>query len=776
MNDLCSMSRLSFKSYALATVLLFACMACNTTKKLPKGEELYTGAVIHIHSEKDLNKLPIRKELEKVIRPKPNGTFLGLRLKLWIYTITGKDKPKGLRHWIKTKAGEPPVLLSDVHPEKTMELMKNRLTVNGYFHSEASYELQKGKNRKTKLIYTLTLSNPYLIHTVKFPPESDSLSTRIRDLQAGSLIKEGVQYNLDLFKEERQRIEKELKNEGYFYFNADYLLFKADSVKNNKLVNVTLSVKHDIPPKALDAYRLNRIYIIPAPVAPEDSLPVKADTVRIKGYYFLNSDSSFRPEALLNGVYLKTGDLYSRRSHSETLNHMMERGTFKFVEIKFVESADSVGKLDVYIRLSPLPRRSFQADLEAITKSNNFSGPALTLSFKNRNLWGGAELFVFNLLGSFETQLGGTQSGYNSYELGANTQLFLPGFVTPFHLKHLPTLFLPKTKFEIGFRELQRVSYYSMAAMNGSYGFKWKTTPQQEHELDPVSLSFTKLLSTTDAFRLLLQNNPYLKKSFQEQFIIGSAYAYTYNTQVGSVRRSQYYFNGSIQLSGNTLYLAQSLLSNRRATDEDPYKIFGYAYSQYSRFTLEGRYYYNVTKKSKIAARLYGGLGLPSGNSSTMPYVKQFFSGGANSLRAFQARSMGPGSYHIPDSLAGKAFLDQSGDIKLEGNLEYRFTIIGVLKGAFFADVGNVWLSRKSAQYPGGEFNSSEFEKQIAVGSGAGLRLDLSFFVLRLDLAFPLRIPSFPENERWVVRQVNFSDPSWRSHNLILNIAIGYPF
>jgi outer membrane translocation and assembly module TamA len=301
-------------------------------------------------------------------------------------------------------------------------------------------------------------------------------------------------------------------------------------------------------------------------------------------------------------------------------------------------------------------------------------------------------------------------------------------------------------------------------------------TAQQEHELDPFSFSFTKVLSTTDAFRLLLLNNPYLRKSFQEQFIIGSNYGYTYNSQIGSVRRSQYYFNGSIQLSGNTLYLVQSLFSGRRSTEENPYTLFGYAYSQYSRFTVEGRYFYDFTKKSKLAARVFGGVGLPTGNSSTMPYVKQFFSGGSNSIRAFQARSVGPGSYRIPDSLAGKAFLDQSGDIKLEANLEYRFTIISVVKGAFFADAGNVWLSQKNAQYPGGEFILDQFQKQLAVGTGAGLRFDFSFFVLRLDLAFPLRKPYLPDNQRWVINQIDFGNPSWRSQNLVLNIAIGYPF
>jgi outer membrane protein insertion porin family len=761
-------------SFLLGCMLLL-CTSCDTTRKLPAGEELYTGASIHIVSDVSLKTGSLKTELEKVQRPKSNSSYLGVRPQLWVYTIAGKDKGKGLRHLLKTKAGEAPVLMSQVHPDKTVDLMKNRLSTRGYFQSKITFETHTHK-RKTSLLYTVTLTSPYLIHTVSFPSENDSLNTCIRSLEKESVLRDGVQYNLDLFKEERSRIERELKNRGYYYFNADYLLFKADTAQKNKQVNVTLSVKKNIPSKARIAYILGTVYVIPSPVSPLDSIPVKADTLKINGYEYLNSDSSFRPKAILTSVYLKKGELYSRTNHNLTLNHLMGMGVFKFVEIKFVETPDSSGKLDAFIRLLPVPRKSVQADMEAITKSNNYSGPALTLSFKDRNLLKGAELYVFNLLGSFETQFGGHESGLNSYEVGTNSQLYFPEFITPFHLRHVSVLFLPKTKVDVGFRLLQRVSYYSEAAMNGSFGYKWKETAQIEHELDPVSISFTKLLNTTDAFRNLLLDNPFLAKSFQEQFIIGSTYSYTYNTQIGPPRRSQYYFNGSLQLSGNSIYLAQSLFSSHASTEEDPYKVFGYVYSQYSRVTLEGRYFYTINKESKLAARLYGGLGEPYGNSSTMPYVKQFFSGGANSIRAFQARSMGPGSYHIPDSLAGKAFLDQSGDIKLEGNLEYRFNIISMLKGAVFTDAGNVWLSHKNALYPGGEFNPSTFQQQIAVGAGVGLRFDISFLVLRLDLAFPLRKPSLPEDERWVIRQVDFGNPSWRNQNLVLNFAIGYPF
>ncbi len=764
-----------FGFFFLMVEILLICPGCDTTKKLPKGEELYTGATIHIHSDSPVPEKGIKKELIKVEGPSPNSSFLGIRFQLWMYMMISKDKGKGLGHFLKTKMGEPPVLMSDLHPEKTAELMKNRLFTSGYFHAQITFEKVRQK-RKISICYTVILPIPYLVHRVSFPEGVDSLEAHIRATKKESLIKEGVQYNLELFKEERLRIEKELRNAGFYYFNADYLLFQADSIKNAKQVNVRLILKPEIPARARRVYTLNTIYIIPSLVSVNDSFPIKTDTLKMGGYDYLNSDSAFRPKAILQSIYLKKGHLYNRNDHTLTLRHLMEMGIFRSVEIRFVESADSAGILDVYIRLFPLPRKSIQADLEAITKSDNFTGPSLTMSFKDRNIFKGGELYVFNLLGSFETQIGKNAVSFNSYELGVNTQLYFPEFITPFRLKRNSNLFLPKTKIDLGARLLQRVLYYNMTALNASFGYKWKKTPQKEYELDPIYLSFTKLLNTTNAFNTLLLENPYLKTSFEEQFIIGSNYSYTYNSQIGSVKRSQFYFNGTLQLSGNSLYLMQSLFSPLSATEENPYKVFGFPYAQYSRFTLDERYYFTVNKMSRIAVRFYGGVALPYGNSSTIPYVEQFFSGGSNSIRAFQARSLGPGSYKIPDSLAGRSFLDQSGDIKLEGNLEYRFNILKILKGAIFTDAGNVWLARKNAQYPGGEFNITDFQNEIAVGAGAGLRFDLSFFVLRFDLAFPLREPSLPENERWVINRIDFEAPSWRQQNLVLNIAVGYPF
>ena len=329
----------------------------------------------------------------------------------------------------------------------------------------------------------------------------------------------------------------------------------------------------------------------------------------------------------------------------------------------------------------------------------------------------------------------------------------------------------------LGLSLLHRLQYYQLFSVDASFGYNWKESISKEHNFNPLSITYAHLTNTTQKFDDLLNTNPFLRKSFEEQFIIGQNYSFTYNNQLEKDHKNHLYFKGSIYLSGNLLQLVQSLLIKNKATPDTPYKIFGMIYSQYYKFDIDLRQYYNtIDQRSSLASRLIAGIGVAYGNSATLPYVKQFNIGGSNSVRAFSARSLGPGSYKIPDSVAAKSFIDQAGDIKLEVNSEYRFPIVRILRGALFIDAGNIWLLQEDPARPGSQFSSKTFLDEIAVGTGFGLRLDLSFFILRFDIAFPLRVPSLPQGERWVTNKINFGDPSWRKNNLALNIAIGYPY
>jgi len=757
-------------------LLVAVFISCNNIKRLPENETLYTGADIKIKTEDKVDRGEIKRELEKIVRPKPNEKLLGLRLKLSIYNYTGESPKKGIKKKLRRKFAEKPVLLSNVTPVTISDIMVNRLNTLGYFDAAVTYTVitKKGKSR---IEYTANVTSPYVINSIVFPKGDDVLSVAVRESEKETAVKKGTQYSLDLLKAERIRIDYYMKNEGFYYFNQDYLLFKADSTIGSKEVNLKLTVKTDIPEKSKVKYRINNVYVNPSYRLNRDTLNIKADTIKIDGYNYINRDSMFHPEAITQSVFIKKGSYYNRRDYSLTVSRLMGMGVFRNATIKFTDTIiNGEGMMDAYVNMTPTQKKSLQVDFETVTKSNNYTGPALTLSFKNRNLFRGAELFLFNVNGNFETQFSQLQSGFNSYEFGANTQLYVPKFIAPFKIRNVSSTYVPKTKFDLGFRLLNRVLYFKMSAFNFSYGYIWKESAQKEYEVTPISINFARLLSTTSAFESLLQENPFLRKSFEEQFTIGGKYGFTYNSLVGTTRRHQYYFNAILDLSGNIFSTVQSLITSRKPTDADPFLLFGYRYSQYSKLSTDTRYYLNFNKDNKIAARLLAGVGVPYGNSNTMPYIKQFFSGGSNSIRAFLPRTVGPGSYVLPDSLSNQGFTDQAGDIKLEANVEYRFTIVSILKGAIFVDAGNVWLTRKNAQLPNGEFQPNRFYKEFAVGTGIGLRADISFFVIRLDLGMPLRKPALPENERWVYDKIQFGDGKWRKQNLVLNIAIGYPF
>ncbi|MFA6457559.1 MAG: BamA/TamA family outer membrane protein, partial [Bacteroidota bacterium] len=346
-----------------------------------------------------------------------------------------------------------------------------------------------------------------------------------------------------------------------------------------------------------------------------------------------------------------------------------------------------------------------------------------------------------------------------------------------FELTNISSLFVPKTRITAGIRLQHRLQYFQMFSTDASFGYHWKESASKEHIFNPFSLTFAQLTRTTEKFDELLRINQLLRKSFEEQFILGHSYTFTYNDQMNRELTNHLYFQGNIDLSGNLLQLIQSLFVEGTASPAAPYKIFGTIYSEYYKFDIDLRYYYNnLAQTSSLAGRIIAGLGVAYGNSATLPYVKQFYIGGSNSVRAFPARGLGPGTYIVPDSLSATSFIDQAGDLKLEGNIEYRFPIISFLKGALFVDAGNIWLLHNDPNRSGGVFSGKTFMEQLAVGTGFGFRFDLSFLILRFDLAFPLRIPSLPEYHRWVINAIDVVDPTWRKDNLALNIAIGYPF
>lgn len=769
------MKKLVFLFFSSFLLILFS---CSNTKYLNQNEILYTGADLTIDKEKAAIG-DIRSEIEDVIVPEPNKAVFGfLRIKLWLYNIAGKPKKnKGIRYYIKNKLGRKAVLLRDVNAQRTSDLIRNRLYNNGFFFPHINYQIDiKEKKKKASVTYDVTLGPQYLINKVIYPDSSSDLTYILHYSQEESLIKSGNPYNLDLLKEERARLNSILKNDGYYYFNEDFLLWEIDSTLNEK-VNIFLTVKEDIDEKYLQIYRFNEIYVNPQFDLSNSESYTDFDTLRVDSIYYLENDSVFRPEIIVGEIDMEKGSRYTSELHDRTIRKFTGLGPFKFVNVRFEENESDSLLLDAFINLTPLPKKSLRLEFSLTSKSNNFAGPGFEVSFRNRNLLKGAELLTVNLNTGFETQITKDSKGLNSYEIGGDIQLELPRFIVPFNIASANVKYPPKTLFKIDYRLLSRIQYYKMSSVGAKYGYKWRESIDKIHELYPITFNYVQLLDTKSDFDSLLNSNPLLKKSFEQQFIFGTSYSYTYDSRLEGERKNNYYFNIGIDLAGNSLRAGARIFNPVENPNDKRYEIFGRPFSQFVRTDITFKYHLNLGEHHKLVNRITGGIGVPFGNSSTLPYIKQFYIGGSNSIRAYQARTLGPGTYNLDkDKQRNTFFLDQAGDIKMEANIEYRFDIISFLKGAFFADAGNIWLLSSDTTKPGGKFESKDFYKEIAIGTGAGLRVDASFFVIRFDWAFPIRKPYFPEGKRWVFDEIKFGDKNWRQDNFVFSLAIGYPF
>ncbi|MEX2088598.1 MAG: BamA/TamA family outer membrane protein [Bacteroidota bacterium] len=759
-----------FVSIGLVMLVLAAGSGCSGTGYLAQGEKLYTGAELQIGKKGEIpDESDLEAQLENLIVPEPNGKLLWLfRVKLWLYNV-------GL---FKESMGEPPVLLEDVDPDRVATRMRTLLENKGYFQAEVNYTVHE-EEKTADVQYLVEIHSPYTIRTVMVEGDDSPAVNFIRASMNETILKVGDPYDLTKLQQERVRIDAALKDKGLFYFAPEFILFEADSSVGERKVDLSMRLRSQLPEEATRIYTIGTVTIYSGYALNRDTVHTPTgDTVRVGGYTYIDLDKKFDPDVIVRSIFFEKGQPYSRENHDLTLNRLMNLGVFKFVNIRF-EEADSAGipRLDPHIALTPLLTKTIRFELKGVSKSNNLMGPVFESSYRNRNLLRGAELFKLNLEAGFETSLRGTQSGGSSYEIGTRAELDLPKFVTPFTLGKVSGRFVPKTRIALGFRLLHRLEYYQMFSTDASFGYNWRETLNKEHTFNPISLTFANPTKTTDKFNALLTANPFLRKSFEKQFIIGQDYSFTYSDQLEKEAKNHLYFKGTMDFSGSIVRFVQSLFKKEPATPDAPYTIFGTAYSEYSRFDLDVRHYYNtISQTSAIASRVIAGIGIAHGNSAVLPFVKQFSIGGSNSVRAFDARSLGPGSYKTPDSLAASSFADQAGDIKLEANVEYRFPLVSIVRGALFLDAGNIWLRKDDPNRPGGTFSTKTFLDETAVGTGFGLRLDLSFFILRFDLAFPLRIPSLPKGERWVAHKIDFGHPAWRNKNLVLNLALGYPY
>jgi len=764
--------RTEYIRYFIALSLFFV-FGCSNTKYLPEGELLYTGSSVTVKDSiiKKKDRKELEKELEDLLRPKPNKQFLGLRPKLWIYNIAGQPKKeKGFRYWLRTKVGEPPVLFSKVDLDYNASVLRSFTENRGYFKTRVSAD-STAKNKRATAEYTVIPKKQYIIKSVTFPDDSLAMSRIIGRSSRRSLLKVGKPYDLDVIKSERERIDARLKERGYFYFNPDYILAQVDSSKGDHEVKIKLVIKADAPPKALTAYKINKIIVYPNFAISKDSIKYKPENVvQYKDFTIIDTANTFNPRIFDRTIYFKKGDLYNRKDHNLTLNRFVNLGTFSFVKNEFKPSDSLPKTLDSYYYLTLLPKKFIRVEVLGKTNSASYTGTELNVNWNNRNLFRGAELLTVSVFGGADFQLSGTNNGKNIYKVGTETSLTWPRFIVPFFHVEGSSEYVPRTKATVRYEYQNRTQLYSLNSFKASYGYMWKENVRKEHQLNIMDITYVSPNNVTQEYLDDIDKDPSLGKVIEKQLIFGPTYTYTFTNTMQKRKKNTFYFSGEVDLAGNITGLA----TGANVKEGNQKSIFDVPFSQYAKFRADFRHYLKLGKESQLASRIIVGAGIPYGNSDVLPTSKQFVVGGTNSIRAFRARSIGPGSY-LNTETENNYLPDQSGDLKLEFSTEYRAKLFSIVKGAAFIDAGNIWLMNKDPNKPGGEI-SKDFMKEIAVGAGVGLRFDVSFFILRTDLAFPLRKPYLPNGERWVIKDIDFGSGPWRKENLILNIAIGYPF
>lgn len=771
--------KINKRIYFLAIVAFFA-VGCSNTKHLPEGDMLYTGGKVTVNDSLMTKKQrkAVKKELEDLLRPKPNSNFFGLRFKLYFYNLAGEPKKeKGFRHWMRTKLGEPPVLFSQVDLDYNADILQNYAENKGYFKTRTSAD-SISKNRRAQAIYTISPGRQFTIRNVTFP--KDSLSSQLeKDIartKRRTLLRQGEPYDLGIIKDERDRIDQRLKNKGYYYFSPDDLLIRVDSTVGNYQVDLKVVVKESTPEQAKQIYKIDKIIVYPnySLTNNQDSIKSSPKGVeKYKDFTIIDSARTFRPIIYDRTLFFHKGDIYNRRDHNLSLNRLINLGTFKFVKNEFKPSDSIKNALDVYYYMTPQQKKSINQVTTAKTNSANYNGAEISVNWSNRNTFKAAEVLTISTFGGMELQVGGQNKGYNVYRIGGETSLVWPRFITPFHVKD-SSAYVPKTKASLSYEFQKRIKLYALNNFRGQFGYLWKTNIRTEHQLYVTDINYVSPANVLQEYYNRIDaatesEKAALEKVIEKQLIFGPTYSYTFTNTSQKRKYNTFYYKGTLELAGTLTGLATG------AKSSDPVTILNVPFSQFAKTEQDFRHYLKLGENSQLASRIIAGIGYPYGNSTSLPYIRQFFIGGVNSIRAFRARSIGPGAFIDPNQNSSSFLPDQSGDIKLEMNTEYRAQLYRIFHGAVFVDAGNIWLWNKDPNRPGAEF-SGKFLNQLAVGTGVGLRLDLSFLVVRADVAFPLRRPAVTEGSPWVIDQIDFGSRGWRKDNLVLNIGIGYPF
>lgn len=793
---------------------VFAWLAagCSSTKHLPAGAYLLRKNALELKSDQGFTrKGELTDQVNALIIQKPNTYVLGLPYKIWLYNLRYRHYNKDTsseNFQIKHKTVERPVIFDSLLQRRSAINIKSFLFNRGYFYATV-VDTIKIKGKKVKAIYSVNTGTKYLVGDVRLEVKDSLIHKLITDGMTNTFLKPGVPFSMTMTEEERSRIANLLRNKGYYKITQENVHFVIDTVNKsflrdaenpfesainfialqrkdkNPTLDITLSVTPEDDSNSFRRYRIGKVQIFPDFIDRSDIRDSTMTRIMLDSVNFRYHSVYVRPRVLLSQNYMKAGDYYSQANYDLTVTKMNELGLFQYVRPVIFEdtSLPPDQSLHYILILNPTKKYDYGTNFEVSTGSNYRLGNNVSINFRNRNWLHGGNQLTLSLSA-------GVEMGYNdglsnnvlknfyiiSKNAGISSTVTFPKFIVPFKPAWLRRFNQPRTILGIGYNLLDRLEYFTLNNIIANYTYSWNQNSTITWDVTPAAVNILSLPYIADSFQKRLANNDYLKNSYRENFIEGESIGFTFSDlNSAHASRGYSYLKANVEEAGALLSGINSI------------KKIGFNYSQYVKFDLDARHYFR-RPNSTLALRFLGGVGVPYDKSSTLPYVKQYFVGGAYSIRGWRVRQLGPGSYYDPKADTTSNPIDRIGDIKLEANVEYRFNMIQLfsgaihLNGAFFIDAGNIWLARPSDSYPGGEFAFNKLGQDIAMSGGAGLRADIGgLFIIRVDGAFPLKKPYIHENSGWILREVSQLDKSlgngnWRSRNVVLNIAIGYPF
>ena len=761
-------------------------VGCSSTSSVPEDDKLFTGlrkteyenyvACDHFYSTQE--------EVEAALATTPNGALFDSPYhrmppyRLWIYNAFQHSRG-GLGKWIRTTFGKPPVLLSSVNPALHSQVVKELLRARGYFSGYVNYDvLTSDSSRTAKVKYNVNFGDLYTIDTLtytNFPEEAQKI---IEENASKSLVKKDAPFDVTVLEAERTRISTLLRNKGFFYYQPSYATYLADTIAEPGEVSVRLHYADSLPDEVGRKWYIGHVNL---EMRKQSALEQLRDTTHRRNYTIVYNGKRepMRRSVITRDMRIRPGRMYSYDAYQQTINTLTAKGLFSRVDLSFAprDTSKTCDTLD--ITLNCVFDKPYDVYLEGnlVGKTTGRVGPGLNLGFVKRNAFRGGEKLTVNLKGSYEWQTGhqadGSSSKFNSYEYGADVSVEMPRLLFLNSLtrrlrrlrrakgKHVYIRYAPPTTLIKGsFDVLNRSGFFQRHIVSGELTYKTHSRVLVHHQFSPLIIQYEYMKHMTPAFTELVNKSPYLQISMRDQFVPKMSYTYTYR----SPRRYRHPITWSTTISEAANLLSLGYMAfGAKWTDKEK-TMFKNPYAQFLKVETDYSKTWQLTEHSKLVGHVNMGVVWAYGNAISAPYSEQFYVGGANSIRAFNVRSIGPGRYHAKTSYL--SYLDQTGDMKLQANLEYRPRLFGNLYGALFLDAGNVWTLRSDSDRPGAVFKPKNILKEMALGTGIGIRYDLDFFVLRLDWGIGLHLPyknGFYNFDRFKDSQS-------------LHFAIGYPF